>query len=47
MFTQVQALLDGGKTLHHVHVFTDEHVSSTELTYLEIVRCVVTLGLRE
>ena len=37
--------LDGGKTLCPALVYIDVDVSSTELIYLEIVRCVLTLGL--
>ena len=39
--------LNGGKTLHPALVYIDMDVSSTELIYLEIVRCGLTLGLGE
>ena len=38
---------DGGKTLHPALVYINEDVSSTELIYLEIVMCGLTLGLGE
>ena len=38
---------DGGKTLHHALVYIDDDVSSTSLTSLEIICCVLTLGLGE
>jgi hypothetical protein len=39
--------LDGRKTLRTALVYIDIEVLSTELIYLEIVRCVLTLGLGE
>ena len=39
--------LDGGKTLHPALVYINGDVLSTELIYLEIMRCVLTLGLDE
>jgi hypothetical protein len=39
--------LGGGKTLLPALVYIKGEVSSTELIYLEIVRCVLTLGLGE
>ena len=39
--------LDGGKTLCPALVYTNEDVSSTELIYLEIVMCDLTLGVGE
>ena len=47
MFTQVRALLDGGKTLCPALVYIDGDVSSTELIYLEIAMCGLTLELGE
>ena len=39
--------LNGGKTLRSALVYIDIDLSSTELIYLEIVRCGLTLGLGE
>ena len=47
MFYPGSGPLDGGKTLRHALVYIDGDVSSTELMYLEIVMCVLTLGLGE
>ena len=48
MFTRVLALLmEVYKNLCHALVYTDEDVAYMEFIYLEIVRCVLTLGLGE
>ena len=46
-FYPVSGPLDGGKNLHPALVYINGDVSSTELIYLEIVRCGLTLGLGE
>ena len=47
MFYPGSGPLDGGKTLRNALVYIDIDVSSTELIYLEIIRCGLTLGLGE
>ena len=47
MFYTASGPLDGGKTLHPALIYIDEDVSSTELLYLEIIICGLTLGLGE
>jgi len=39
MFYPGSGPLDGDKTLRHALVYIDDHVSSTELIYLESVCC--------